>query len=483
MSYQSNLIPYRLGDPNSCYYYYRRPQTTSVSTTSGTSTTTSSTTTSGTGGTGSSGSSGIIDIGDVLEVSILNASTSISTPTLTVTNGSIQNITTSTISSFEVGINDDVTFRGSSITDKLFWDSSLNTLYIDGLLKIRDSSITLNNDSSEVPLTSTDGEDKGFFFKWYDGSSENLGFMGFDLSDEKFTIYSDTTVSSGEITSGTIGNFLLDTLEAQTIKNYSSNDLVIDVDAGQFDIMVTGTSVDTLNLYNATSSINITSDYDNSSAILLDATSGGIDIDANDDINLSSTTGNFNININSSANILNFNESDGLTVSNSKTDYKKWFSYKDFDIGITGVWITQVNTSPNYLYWEKDLEEEISILSIDLTEAIRDSTDKGLEITRIYFHYDVSSDTLNDISTSIVKKTLDSLTPSAASSYTTISVTDGNLESSGLGIGDHYRYIDITSTEFLNDDEIYTLFISFDTKSTTLLKFFGCMIYFNYNHL
>lgn len=407
---------------------------------------------------------------------------------------SILNVTT--ISSFTTSINSDVTFLGSTSNNRIFWDSSENTLYVDGKLNISDSSLTLNCDPDVGTLTSSDGEDKGFFFKWYDGS-EKLGFMGFDISDQRFKVYTDTNVTAGAITSGDLGNYEMFTLYTNEIKNRTGNDLDIIINNndffngitnGSYTVLVSGSGTDTLNLTNDNSSINITSSYADPQAIYLNANSGGIDMFSETNLSITSNTGSilntiltdFNINVNSSGNILNFNETDGLVIQNPKTDYKKWFSYKKFNF-ISGIWVStrEESSGQPFYYWKKDAASETVKLMIDLTDVIRETSSKGMQISSIYISYEVETDTLNSVSTKITKQTFSKITHDFTLSD--VPITNINL-TAGTGISKHFRGFNITTPSFINDDSIYTMEISFDCKATSILKFHGTMCYFDYNH-
>jgi hypothetical protein len=249
------LIPYKIPTNSSCWYYYKKQNPTYLQYVTDETTLQE-------------------EIDSATSLTFTNIiSSDITTDTITSTT-----ITGTTVSTTNFVSSGDVIFNGTTDDNRLYWDSSADTLYIDGEFKTSNSSITLNNDSSETTLTSSDGEDKGFFFKWYDGATENIGFMGFDLSDEKFKIYSETTTTDGEITTGTIGNILIDSLESNSINNYDSNDFSINIDAN-FDLIVNGTTATTLDIYNTNSSVNIISDSSNDNAIYLDASLGGIQMD------------------------------------------------------------------------------------------------------------------------------------------------------------------------------------------------------------
>lgn len=454
-------------------------------------------------------SGGGVEIGDTLDGLVL-----VDTQNLNATNINSNNISTNilnvtTVNGFTSSLESDVTLLGSSADYKIFWDSSDNTLYVDAELNISDSFITLNDDPDVANLTSADGQDKGFFFKWYDAgeASEKLGFMGFDLDTERFKIYSNSTRVGGAVTTGTYGDYQLNKVYTTGLNNYDSNDLDIIVSGGDllngvtdgaYDVLVSGPSGGAITLTNETSSINLISDLNNVNAINLQTTAGGVNINSDDLIKITSATGNiaigsttgsinttvnsdFNINVNSSGNILNFNESNGLTVQNPKTDYKKWFPYSKFDFK-NGIWSSTrqiISGNPVY-YWLKDLSIDTTYLNIDLTEAIRETSSKGLRITSIYFYYEVENQTLTSVNLSITRKTFSDITQELTVSN--IPYTNNNLLI-GTTIDTHYRSVSITTPFFINNDSTLSVEIEFQTQASTTLKFYGMMCNFDYNHL
>ena len=452
---------------------------------------------------------GGVEIGDTLTGLVL-----VDTQNLNATNITTNNITTNilnvtTINGFTSSLESDVTLLGSSADNKIFWDSSANTLYVDAELNVSDSFITLNDDPDVANLTSSDGQDKGFFFKWYDSgeASEKLGFMGFDLSTERFKVYSDVTESGGAVTSGTYGDYQLDKVYTTGLNNYDSLDLDIIVNNGDFltgltdgsyDVLVSGPSGGAISLVNETSSIYLKSDFNNIDAIKLETTAGGINLDSDNTLTLSSTNGDiligsntgsvnnsvnvdFNVDVNSSANVMNFNEADGLTVQNPKTDYKKWFPYSKFDFK-NSIWSSTreiVSGNPVY-YWLKDAIADTTYLNIDLTESIREATNKGLRLTSVYFYYEVENQTLTSLNLVLTKKTFSSITQELTVSN--IPYTDNNLLV-GTAIDTHYRSVNITTPFFVNDDSTISCEIEFQSQASTTLKFYGMMCNFDYNHL
>ena len=438
--------------------------------------------------------------GDSLTGLILVESENVQAITLNASQIITNILNVNTISSFSTTELSDITFLGSTSDNKIYWDATNNIFYVDGSLKVSDSSITLNDDPDVGTLTSSDNEDKGFFFKWYDGASEQVGFMGFDISEERFKIYNTTSVTSGAITSGTLGDYQMNKVFTNNIENFDNTnfdvnvnggDLTTIVDGGDYFLGITGGTTDIINY---TNDINIRTELNTQNSLNLDSTNGGINltselntvITSNNDIEMTSTNNtlnvdNFSVVTNGGiGNTMSFDDTNGLLVSDPKTDYKKWFPYSKFDFK-NGIWssIRELSGSNPVYYWSKDPVSETSYLNIDMTEAIREGSNKGLRITKIYFSYVIETDLLNSVNVIITKKTFDTLTQNITVSD--VPFTNDNLLS-GITIDSHYRSIDITTPVFINDDSVISLELEFNTKTTTIVKFYGMMCYFDYNN-
>ena len=98
-----------------------------------------------------------------------------------------------------------------------------NNLTVDGNLTINGTTTTVNSTTVTVddPIFvvggdsapgSDDNKDRGMEFRWHDGSSEKLGFFGFDDSSGKFTFVPEAT-DSGSIISGTKGSLDIGSLD------------------------------------------------------------------------------------------------------------------------------------------------------------------------------------------------------------------------------------------------------------------------------
>jgi hypothetical protein len=495
---------------------------------------------------------------DVLNVTTLNASQVISS-LVTSFEAAI-----TIMNSFTVKQDQDVLFLGTfGSPDKLFWDSSASTLYIDGDFKVREPFITLYNDSTNNALGVSDANtDRGILFKWYDDdvSQEKLGFFGFDDSIKRFgfkpdvsvvgdviigddgdvqfnTVYADLAndnnlvdlnISSARAINMTSANSLNLTANGNGLDLFAnSTDMNLDITNGNFDLFVDGNTSNLLNIENNIGKVLIKSGNVGTDAIKLETTSGEITIDSNADTTINSsstniistetvndsivllgtsggidmTTNGFNLDIvnnnsettistdkittsiNSSTYSMTFDSINGLEVSEPKTDYKSWIPYNKFD-SIDGIWITTreiVSSRPIY-YWNKDAIAETAIIAVDLTNPIRERTDKGFKLDRIYISYEIETDSINSITPLFTKKTYDVSMPTNGASLTTIGFTNGNLLS-GTTTGEHYRYIDISSSFFINDESVINFELSFDTNSTSVVKFYGIMLHYTQNHL
>ena len=427
-----------------------------------------------------------IDIGDIdeLNVSLINAN---------IVNANTMNtntLNTSFISSFTVDSGDDVVFRGVSSINQMFWDSSRNTLYLqEAFLKTSECYIYLNNDSSENPLGITQANrDNGILFKWFDDSpgigatEEKLGFFGFIDEKERFRFIPNVDASGHNIVSITQANgdfemqdayvrsvinenvsdnlgissvtdvnVQADDINLTSLTNTTINsvggdvnistdggDVNIDVTGnynktvynGVIDILVNGDENDDITIENTLGTIDILSGSTSSQAIFLNTNNGGILIEnesSNEDIIIKSsnsvqltTTG---------STVAEFNETDGLTVNRRKTDYLQWVPYYKFD-AFSGIWISNRSTPSNPLhFWQKDAAAETTRIYADFEVSSRTTTDKGFQLTSIFFAYNITTAAITSITPTITLKEFNPAIPGAAPTLTNIAFTDVQFSS------------------------------------------------------
>ena len=474
---------------------------------------------------------------DITEVDELTVTTLIANE---ITSNSITTFTlnTSIISSFTVSSGDDVTFIGSNSQNFLLWDSSRDTLYIEGDFKTRNCFIYLCNEFEENPLGITDaGKDSGVLFKWYDETpgEEKLGFFGFNDDNERFTFIPNVSVSGesnisaitqaagdfeaqdmylrniiNEDVSQNLGITSITDIDIQAdninvISSVDTNiqstggdinlttdsgnlnisvtgDAGIDIQNGVLDILVTGDENDSITIENTQGTIDLLTASTSSQAIYLHTDSGGILLE-NDSLDkdiILKTTNNIQLSTTGST-VANFSE-DGLTVNVAKTDYLQWVPYYKFD-AFSGIWLSNRATPSNPIhFWRKDIAAETSRIYADFEVSSRTTTDKGFKLTSIFFAYTVSTASITSITPTITLKSFNPAIPGAAVSLVNVPFTDVNL-ATGTAIGDHYRSVDVTTPFFLNTEGVINAEIEVVTPGTSIFDFLGVHLQFSQNHL
>lgn len=479
---------------------------------------------------------GIIQIEEIndLTVTTLTASTIVASSITTF------EFTTTFISNFTVKSGDDVKFVGTTSNNFLLWDSSRDTLYLENsTLKTSECFIYLNNPSDENPLNNTFADrDNGILFKYFDNNlgigatTEKLGFFGFKDDTERFTFIPNVSISGCIATSITepkgdldVKDIYLRNIVNEDISqdmgitsaadiNMAADDLSInltsgmtvntastvsfDVDGGDFnlditgdfnidvhdndlDILVDGDIADTITVENIFGTIDIISGSTSAQAIHLNTASGGILL------NNDSTTEN--IELNSAANIVlttgtvitQIDETNGLTVNKRKTDYLQWIPYYKFD-AFSGFWFSTRTTPSNPLhFWRKDATAETARIYADFEVSSRTTTDKGFQLTSIFFAYTIGTAAITSITPTITLKSFNPAVPGEGPTLLNITFTDVNL-ASGTAIGEHYRSVNITTPFFLISEGVINTEISIITASTSVFDFHGVHLKFDRNN-
>ena len=511
---------------NSCCDYIR-PYIFSVSNTTATTTSTTSTTVITTGDT-----TGDTATFTTLNVDNINATT-ITTSSLTTFSVSLSAIT----NTFSVTSGNDVTFIGTELDNRLFWDSSADTLYIDGHFKVRDCFVYLCANSDENPPGITDAnKDSGVLFNWYDDTpgEAKLGFFGFNDDTERFTFIPNVGVTNGVITGITdnygdlemrdlyingiineIGSQNLHITSVSELYMVSNNNMLIGVTSGNmeiinesgdinidtktgdlnisvtgdmisniygsYDLLVNGITGDVLSLENTYGTVDILSSAVSDQAIYLNTIYGGIFLDnQSPDRDIEIKTTNNTKFTTSGSTIMNFNDTDGLTVNIAKTDYLKWIPFYNFD-AFSGIWINERATPSNPIhYWRKEATAETAIIYTDIDLSSRTTTDKGYQLKSILFAYSISTQTITSITPTITLMEFDSGTPLGGPSLTNISYTDVNL-STGTSINQHYRSVDITTPFYLNSEGILNIELAIQTNTNSVFDFYGIHLIFDNN--
>jgi len=486
--------------------------------------------------TGTAAAAAAIDIAEVEELTVTN----LTATSIVASSISTFEFTTTFISNFTVKSGDNVQFVGSTSANFFLWDSSADTLYLENAtLKTSECYTYLNNPNDENPLTNDEADrDIGTLFRWFDnndgiGATEaKLGFFGFRDEKERFTFIPNVSIAGCVVTSITedSGDFeirdaylrniinedgtrnlgissVVDinmaainldvitttdiTLTAGTDVNIvaslgdinlgTTGDFNVDVNNGVIDILVDGDTTDTITIENSLGVIDIISGSTSAQAIYLNTANGGILLD-ND-----STTEN--IELNSSADIVmttgtvtaQIDETNGLTVDKEKTDYLQWIPYYKFD-AFSGFWFSTRTTPSNPLhFWRKDAVAETSRIYADFEVSSRTTTDKGFQLTSIFFAYTIAAASITSITPTITLKSFNPAVPGEGPTLVNIAFTDVNL-AAGTAIGEHYRSVDITTPFFLTSEGVINTEIEIVTPTTSVFDFHGVHLKFDRNH-
>jgi len=449
-------------------------------------------------------------------------------------------LTTTNISSFTVQTGNDVNFIGSNNDNQFIWDSSRDTLYVDGFLKTRDCLVYLNNAQDESPLDISDANrDAGVAFKWYDDntSEEKLGYFGFKDNTERFTFIPNVNVNIADCTVSAItqdnGDFEMRDIYARNIINedigrnlgISSVDNInivadninlttsvdttilstagdvnvvttagnlnlditgnttIDIKEGVFDILVDGDENDGIIIESTQGTVDILTASTSAQAIYLHTDSGGIliDNDSPDKDTIIQTGNNIQLSTTGTTVAL-FNETDGLTVNKPKTDYLQWIPYYKFD-AFSGFWFSNRSTPSNPLhFWRKEAVAETARIYADFEVSSRTTTDKGYQLTSIFFAYNITGASITSITPTITLKSFNPAVPGEGPTLLNLASTDVNL-TAGTAINEHYRSIDITTPFFLNSEGVINVELEIVTGASSVFEFYGCHLKFDRNHL
>jgi hypothetical protein len=149
-----------------------------------------------------------------------------------------------------------------------------NKLIVTGDLQVDGTTFTVNsttvtiddpifNLGGDTAPATDDNKDRGISFRWHNGSTDKIGFFGYDDSKSAFTFIPDATIAS-EVVSGSIGQILVgsvnlndhavtSTVETTSITNASP--VAVDTwslatyRSGKYMLQVTCTSGSDVNQY------------------------------------------------------------------------------------------------------------------------------------------------------------------------------------------------------------------------------------------
>lgn len=365
-------------------------------------------------------------------------------------------------------------------------DQSINTTATEGInldsatytLETTTGTIISNTGTEGIEILSSDGN--------IDIISTNSE-MNLQTIEDNMNINVDTgnmeiCVDDGElnicVSSTNLNDDLNLTSYGQSQINLISNKnneqaILIEASQGGIDINAMGQPGEDINIYN-TASVHTVADEAVDDAICFTATNGGICLEANTQIDITAP----DINVNAD-NILITVTDDFILNGAEKEDYRTWIPYKTFDVSC-GYWQSfrdQISGSPIY-YWRKVARNETVYLNVDLVNPFRTDTNKGFKLDKIFFSYEIENTPITSFTPIITLKTWDNNNPSSAVSLTQINYIDGNLLTNGLSVDEHYRYIDITSPSYLNSESVINIEVELVTPANSIFKFYGMMIHY-----
>ena len=191
------------------------------------------------------------------------------------------------IANSTINLDGDVVFKGTQNSNKVFWDKSDNKLFIFGDFEVSGEQIIRNTEVvvTDDPIirlggvntpTNNDAKDRGIEFAWH-SSSAKYGFFGMRRNDNRFIYIPDGTNTS-EVYTGNYGDVEIKDLYATSFITDNGLDMILNSTKG-IDISANGSVVNTDDInITATQSINITSNENDTEAIKIYATNGGISI-------------------------------------------------------------------------------------------------------------------------------------------------------------------------------------------------------------
>ncbi len=129
-------------------------------------------------------------------------------------------------------------------------------------------------------------------------------------------------------------------------------------------------------------------------------------------------------------------------------------------------------------YWLTDVQESGTIIyAYDLNQHVRDITTKGLKLTGVYFWFEISSDNVNSINSTITKSIMNPLSPGLP---TLSAVTVNNsILNTNTNIGTYYTKVDVSSTNYYNSHENLTIELAINKKTNSVIKFYGMQLEFD----
>jgi len=251
--------------------------------------------------------------------------------------------------------------------------------------------------------------------------------------------------------------------------------ILINATAGGIDITAQGAPGEDIDIFNNQGSINITAQETHSQALCLIAPNGGLCIQAGNIIDIDSSN---DITVDAANITLTVPENGDIVLNGaSKSDFKNWISYKTFDVSC-GYWQSLRDTSHNdgypVYYWRKVPKNETVYLNLDLDNPFRLTTGKGFKLTSIVLAYEIETIAITSITSTIIQKTFTENTTVTLTQIPTTNALDTSVDQ-------HYDTITITNPSYLNTESVLNLEIELVTPATSVFKFYGAMVYYEFD--
>lgn len=343
----------------------------------------------------------------------------------------------------DLQVNSSFTILGSSGNECVTYSGATDTFKICGNLLVEGDTTTIESETVVVQDVSIrlgntaplgdDGKDRGIEFGYHTGTDFEMGFMGWDNSDNTFTLLLGATNNDSDIYSGDLADLKINKLLANQIEGVS----------GDLSFGITGDLS-----FNVSNNISLNS----LNNITIGATDGSITFVSND-----------------------------IDIPIVK-EYCR-ISYKEFDID--GDYnVCEVLSKRDLVggfpvwYWLTDVEASGTIIyAYDLNQHVRDISTKGLRLTGIYFWFDISGDSINSVNSTITKSTMNPLSPGVPS-LSSVSVDNTTLNTN-TSIGTYYTKVDVNSTNYYNSHENLTVELEINKKINSVIKFYGMQLEFD----
>lgn len=155
---------------------------------------------------------------------------------------------------------------------------------------------------------------------------------------------------------------------------------------------------------------------------------------------------------------------------------QQWIPYRYFDTN-TGFWVSkrdEISGNP-YFYWKNSKQiAETFYLSADITHSIRDHSEKGFKLTKLYFAYEITTQDMIGITASVTKKTLGT----TGITLTNEVIDLGTLQTE-TNVAFHYPVV-LVDSNYLSAHEVMTVELAGETNTSSIFIFHGMFLEFSY---